>query len=277
MPNASDLAPGKRFVALFIGPKHSGKTCAECSFPQPAEVFDFDGRINGILGAPWIDRSKIRYDFFPPREAGLVERINKKCETMLVMAGTPQFDLKTVIMDSLTSECIAMVSQALTLTHNFKPSREDGPKKGRFIGPVAMSGPDDYNFESRTAYDMMAFLKSLPVQNVIVSAHVIDRYAKPVDKDGNVDPYAESVVIGEKLSVRDKIGANIGIYFDHIFRFNRRIVDGRERFYVQFRGEIACTSYSELPDGEIDITGKHFYNEVLMKYVNKEKLNEIGG
>lgn len=265
MPNASDLAPGKRFVGLFVGPKHSGKTVAACSFPQPIENFDFDGRINGILGAPWIDRSKIRYDYFPPREAGLVNRINKKCETMLVMAGTSQFDTKTIIMDSLTSECIAMVSQGLMLTHN-----DDGKKKGRYIGAVAMAGPDDYNFEARTAYDMMAFLKSLPVQNLIVSAHVIDRYAKPLDRDGNPDPYAESVVIGEKLSVRDKIGANIGIYFDHIFRFNRRIVNGSEKFYVQFRGEIACTSFASLPNGEIDITGKHFYNEILMPYFKKE-------
>jgi hypothetical protein len=264
VPKASDLQPGNRFVGLFIGPKHSGKTVAACSFPQPLENWDFDGRINGLLGAPWIDRAKITYDSFPPREQGLIDRINKKCDNAFILAGTSQFDTKSIVLDSITSECIAMITQAKGLTHI-------DSKKGRFIGPVAMAGPDDYNFESTTAFNLLAFFRSIPVRNVIVTGHTIDKYGK-INPD---DPYSESIVIGEKLALRDKIAAGIGIYFDHIFRFDRRIIEGKERFFVKFRSELACTSYSELPDGEIDITGKHFYNDVLMHYLKKEVLENI--
>jgi hypothetical protein len=110
----------------------------------------------------------------------------------------------------------------------------------------------------------MAFLRSLPIPFVIVNAHIVDKFGK-ADPD---DSYSESVVVGEKLSIRDKIGANIGIYFDHIFRFERRMVGLHEHFFVRFRSSLACTSYPELPSGEVDITGKSFH-EVLKGYLKK--------
>ena len=95
---ASDLSPDFRFMGLFVGPKHSGKTVAACSFPKPLHDLDFDNRVRGILGAPWINRDGITYDSFPPREPNLVERIDKILSSQQILAGTGQMDIQTEIL-----------------------------------------------------------------------------------------------------------------------------------------------------------------------------------
>lgn len=259
MPKASDLTTETRFVALFVGDSGSGKTVAEASFPGPVHVFDFDGRIRGLLGAPWIDRSKITYDYFPPKDKNLIEGLNTKLETLQAAARTGQTIPNTLITDSITSECYAFICQSIPLTHNTGGTA--GGRKGKFLGAISMPGPEDYGLEAQATYDYIAFLKSLPIPNIIVSAHFVDRYEKPKDDDGNPMPYAENIVVGKKLSIRDKIGTNIKINFDHIFEFDREVVGKNERFYVTFRGELARTSYSNLPIGRHEITGKNFFNE----------------
>ena len=69
--------------------------------------------------------------------------------------------------------------------------------------------------------------------------------------------------------LRDKIGENIKTHFDHIFKFERQTINGQDKFFVTFRGDIARTSYSQLPSGRQDITGKNFY-EYLMKLVGRK-------
>lgn len=266
MAKASNLTEDFRFMALFVGPKHGGKTCAAASFPQPINFFDFDGRIRGILGAPWIKREKITYDSFPPKEIGLVERIDKLLTAQQIMAGTPQFDLQTEVLDSLTSETYAMLTQGIQTTHSGK--NKDGEIRGRFLGSVAMAGPEEYGFEAQTTYDILSALRTIPIPNVICTAHIVEKFGK----ENPNDKYSPTIVVGEKLSLRDKIGANIGIYFDHIFRFDRKMIGGKERFFVQFRGDLACTSYSQLPPGEFDITGKSFY-EFMTEMIQKGKAN----
>lgn len=283
MPSAADLTPDSRFVALFVGPKHGGKTVAAASFDQPAEILDFDQRIRGLLGAPWIDRSRIHYESFPPRELGMVNRLNTYLENMLMIHKQGQYPYNTVVADSLTAETYAMLCQAMGFTHtSSKEAKSDNPKKGKFVGPLAMSGPEDYGFEAQATYDLLSFLRSIPIKNVIVTAHVVDKYGKEEQKvrnqDGSystvINPYSDSIVIGEKLSLRDKISANIGIYFDHIFRFDRRMEGSQERFFVQFRGQLACTSYAELPTGEFDITGKNFA-DFMRSYLKKGTTEKI--
>ena len=264
MPSAADLTPENRFFGLFIGPSGSGKTVAEASFPKPMEILDFDGRIRGLRGAPWIDRSKIEYSFWPPRELGLVDRLNQKLETMELAGRVGQFLPKTLTLDSLTAETFAMVIQSLSLTHSL--GAKDAPKSGKYIGRTPMAGPEDYGFEATNTYSILSYLRSISIPNIIVSAHVVDRYGKldPADK------YSESVVIGEKLSIRDKIGENVQIYFDHVFRFWKEDYGDTEKFFVRFRGGLARTSYSELPGGAVDITGKSLY-EVMMGFIQKGK------
>lgn len=264
MPNAGKLEPDSRFMGLFVGPKHSGKTVAACSFiadnPNPAKdrikVFDFDGRIRGLLGAPWINRDLIDYDYYPPRLAQgktVYESLNNDLAALLLTQQTGQSPYNTIIADSLTAETFALLCDSVPLTH--------ADSKGKKIGTMAMPGPEDYGFEATGTYQLLAFLRSFPVKNVIVTAHIIDKYGR---LDPN-DKYSEKTVVGEKLSIRDKIGTNISIYFDHIFRFDRRMVGNQERFFVRFISDIACTSFPNMPTAEIDITGKNF-KDVMMEY-----------
>lgn len=256
MPKLEDLVPEQRFVGLFVGPSGSGKTCAEISFRisgnnNPIEVIDFDGRIGGALGATWITKdhkSLITYNYYPPRDKSFIDKINQKLEAILIAGNVGQVVPQTLILDSLTSETFAALSFSMPLTHK-------AGEKGKFIGPVQMAGPEDYGVESTVTYSILSFLRSVRVNNIIVSAHVVPTYSK---LDPN-DPYSPSVESGEKLSLRDKISANVGIYFDHVFRFDKRMIGDKEHFYVRFRGDLARTSYPWLPEGEHDITGKNFY------------------
>lgn len=263
MPKASDLNTEDRFMGLLVGPSGTGKTAFACSWPGDTYTMDFDGRIRGILGCPWIDRSHIEFDSFPPKMPGLLQKIDNKCESLLILSQQGQSTIKNIILDSLTSETFAMLVQAVMLTHN--PGGKDGKKVGKYIGNVAMADPGDYGFEATNTYNILSCLRSIPGVNVFVSAHVVQKYGKTAPED----PYSPSVVIGEKLSLRDKISENIQIYFDHIFSFNKaEMSDGSVRHFVKFRGDMARTAYADLPNGEVDITGKSGY-EVVQSYITK--------
>lgn len=274
MPNAGELTPEGRIMALLVGPKHSGKTVAACSFKEDPKKrtfdFDFDGRIRGILGAPWIDKSRIDYQYYPPRvgsnQKHLYEKINDDCEVMMVNYSMGRCPYETIIADSLTAETFGLLVDSIPLTHAKKTESGAERQVGKRIGTMMMAGPEDYGFEATGTYNFLAFIRSFPAKYVMVTAHTVDKYGKA---DPN-DPYSESIITGEKLSLRDKIGTNIGIYFDHVFRFDRRMVGNEERYFVRFRSSIACTSFAQLPNGEIDITGKDFH-EVLKGYLNKKE------
>jgi len=269
MPKLSDITPEQRFVAMFVGESGTGKTCAACSFPKPLEDLDFDGRIRGAWNKPWIPMEGISYEFFPPRQNGMIEGLNKKLEAMQLVADMGSAAAmplpKTEVLDSLTSECFAMVMQAMPLTHS--PGGKGEQKKGKYLGITPMAGPEDYGFEAQVTYSLLSWFRSMPIPNIIVTAHVVPIYGK--EDPGN--PFSNNIVVGEKLSVRDKIGANVGIYFDHVFRFKKG--EGafqKEKYTVQFRGGLCRTAWDFLPDGEVDITGINFY-EKLMSYFSKEK------
>lgn len=274
MPSAANLTPESRFMALFVGPKHSGKTVAACSWLSPApsqkrmKVLDGDGRIRGILGAPWVYKDRIDYDYYPPEVAGnksFFDRVNVDLDAMLALINMNQCPYETYVGDSLTSFCKNLILDALPLTHS--------GNKGKKIGTMEMAGPADYGFESTGSDAYLSFLRSIPL-NVICTAHVVDKFDKPLDAQGNKDPYAESIKVGEKLSLRDKIGQNVSIYFDHIFRFDRQMVNREERFFVEYISDIACTSFPGLKPGRHDITGKNF-REYTLELVAKASQQQV--
>lgn len=267
----SELKPEDRFVGLFIGRSGSGKKSAAASFPHPIKYLDFDGRVRGINGSPWVEQKGIDVDFFPPKgiagQPSLVDRVNNICEMMMVEAQKGNLRYKTVILGSLTGETNGMIQAALGLTHGKRsgpPQPGESATKGKFLGTLAMPGPEDYGYEAQGTYQLLSFLRTLPNINLIVTAHVVDRYGKLTDSEGNIlDPYSESVVIGEKLSVRDKIAENSLIYFDNIFRFSKIEVGTSIRHQVKFRSDMARTIYPKLPNGEVDITGKDFHKYLM--------------
>lgn len=255
----SNLKPEQRFIGLFVGRSGNGKTSAICSFPGPIKVLDFDERIQGALGCPWLAPKfkDVDYTVFPPIEPKGTEanyiRLNKMLEGFHGQGTSIPY--KTIVLDSLTSTARALLRNAIPISN-----------AGRKIGQMQMAGPGDYGFESQGIDNILSFFRSLPIQNVIVTAHVVPKMAKPKDDNGEIMQYAESIEIGEKLSVRDKIGENSLIYFDHILKFNRRETATRMIYEVVFRSDLARTSLDRAPMSE-DITGKDFYDQVLMKYM----------
>jgi hypothetical protein len=272
MPILADVPLDNRFMALFVGAKHSGKSCAAASFEKGLSddkfihFLDFDGRIGGVKTAPGVNLKKISYKYYPPRvgknQTPFYQQINQDMEAVLAQTASGQCPYGGLVGDSLTAECFALICDAIPLTHTKKTDSGQTRNVGKSIGIMNMAGPEDYGFEATGTYNLMAFLRSLPMKYIILTAHLVDKFGKADPEN----PFSESIVVGEKLSLRDKIGTNIGIYFDHIFRFERRMVGSQERFFVRFRSNIACTSYSQLPNEEVDITGKNFY-EVLQSYL----------
>lgn len=269
MPNFGSYKPEQRFLGMFVGPSGCGKTCAEASFqdekfPGIVDVMDFDMRIGGLQGATWLtdkQKNNIQYTSFPPRMENLVSVIDSKLEAILLASKIGQPVPQTLILDSLTSECFAVMTYASKLTHT-------QGSKGKYVGNIAMAGPEDYGVEATVTYSIVSFFRSIPIRNIIVSAHVIPTYGK----EDPENPYSNSIPVGEKLSVRDKIGANTIIYFDHVFRFDKREVGGKERFYVKFRGSQPYrTAYPWLPSGEHEWTGRNFY-EFMYSFRPKEEV-----
>lgn len=273
MPYTSDIKNDGRFLGLFCGPSGCGKTVAAASFPAPWN-WDFDGRIRGVKGAPWLEGRKIGYTYYPPKVGPNVvtktvwERFNQDLEVLMINCTNNQRPFDTGILDSLSSMTLAFVLDALPITH--AGNNKAGSQSGRFIGKMPMAGPDDYNFESTGTASVLAFLRSIPLPNLIVSAHLIDRYGKTNPED----PYSPSIVIGQKLSLRDKISAVVPTYFDHVFEFTREMHNDGPHFIVVTRSDFARTTFSKLPT-RMDITNLDFYKE-LMRYALPEEI-AVGG
>lgn len=264
MPNAGTLTEESRFFGLFIGKSGSGKKGAACSFPGDTFYFDFDGRIGGLVGSTWVDRSKVTYEYYPPRSSSgltVYERVNTTCESMLIDAKNGRLPYKNIVVGSLTGFTQSLVQDALGLTHSAGSRTEKA--KGKHLGKLPMPGPEDYGFEANGVYQFLAFLRSMPV-NVIVMAHIVDRYGRP-ESEGDENPYADPVKIGEKLSLRDKISENNQIWFNHVFRFEKKEVNNTTRFYVKFRTDVARTAFAKLPDGEMEFTKQPFYPLMMEK------------
>lgn len=275
MPCATSLNTLEtRWMALFVGPKHCGKTVAACSVmtkdsQKRVKVLDCDGRIRGINGAPWIDKSRIDYDYFPPRVAGqskpFFQRVNEDLDALLINIQQGRNQYETYVGDSATAFTKNLILDAIPLTHK----NDKGQAKGRRLGAMELCGVEEYKFESTGMDGYLSYLRSLPM-NVIVTAHVIPKWGVPEGQTDNPDQgmAIERTIIGEELSLRAKIAANTSIYFDHIFRFDRRMSQGEERFFVRYISDIACTSFPNMPTEEVDITGENFY-EFTMDLVRK--------
>jgi len=228
------------------------------------KIEDIDGRIRGLLGAPWINRNRIDYDYFAPRVTGndkvFFERVNQDLDALLTDIGNHRCPYETLVVDSLTFFARNLILDAIPLTH--------AQNKGTKFGTMEIAGPQDYNFEITGIGGLMAYLKSLPI-NIICTAHIEDKWDKPRDDKNERMQYADSIIVGEKLSLRPKVENAVAGTFDHIFRFHRKIVSGQEKFFVEYISDIACTSFPDLKPGIFDITGQNFRTFTLNLIANK--------
>lgn len=259
MPSATNITPEDRFMGLFIGRSGSGKSAAAFSFPHPIKVLDLDGRIRGGLTS-WINREGMDYESYPRKfnknmPESIFQKLNSDLESIYVQAQVGQCPYKTLVLDSITAETINFLLDAIPLTH--------AQNKGRSLGPLALAGPEDYKFQSTGTMQVLAFLRSLPIPNIVVTAHVVNRWGKPLGADPNA--IVENVILGEQLSLTDKLAENIPTYFDHIFKFEKYDSGSRVSHRVQFQGELARSAYPELGYGWADITNQDFYKLMMSR------------
>ena len=265
MPCASNITLESRFMALFIGPKNCGKTAAACSWmsPEPStkrvKVIDVDGGMSGLLNAPWVDRSRIDYDYFAPKDNVKEEpfyiRVNNALEYLHAEVKKGSSPYETLIIDSATFFARNLIKDSIPFTH--------GQGKGNKIGIMNVAGPSDFNFEVTGMSDLTAWLKSLPL-NIIVTAHVEDKWDKPKDPEtGERMVYADNVIVGEKLSLRPKVDTALAGVFKHMYRFDRKVISNQEKFFVEYVSDIAFTAFPGFKPGRHDITGQNFRKYTL--------------
>lgn len=255
--NAKNIQLDAKSFSLFIGRTGSGKSAAAYSYPKPMKIIDLDGRVRGGLNVPWNweEREGIEFDYIPPKgKPGVTvfEQLNTMFEILLVQTQSGQCPYKTLILDSITWQTIDLLLDAIPLTHG----RTNAP--GKMLGKLAMAGPEDYGFQAQGTYQIIAFLKSLNIPNIIVTAHLTNKYGK----DPNADKYAPNIIVGEQLSLTDKLAENVPSSFDNIFKFSKDDTGSSLRFSFSANGELARSSYP-ISYGEIDITGKNFYKGLM--------------
>lgn len=266
MPSAENIQPDSRSLNLFIGRSGSGKSAAAYSYPQPLHVLDLDGRIRGGLTS-WINRKGITYDYFPskPDKGTVFDLLNQYFETQRILLRNGQSNLETLVLDSATWQAIDLLLDAIPLTH--ATGQATDKEKGRSIGNMQMAGPSDYSFQSTGILQTVAYLKSLPIKNIIVTAHVVGKWGKRKDVAGKIiDPYGPSELIGEQLCLTDKLAETLPSSFDNVFRFEKVDVGYATKYFFEGEGELARNTYG-IPYGRNDITNKDFY-KLLMEQTN---------
>lgn len=272
MPKADQIKDDGRFIGLFIGRSGHSKSTAAYSFPGEKKVFDLDGRIRGGIAMPWINRKQIDYTSYPPKTGmgqnnnAVYERLNKDFELLLGGCIANQNPYETVILDSITFQAISVLLDSISLTHSGR-----GEGKGKYLGTLAMAGPEDYGFQSTSINQVLGFLRSLPIRNIIVTAHIIPKWGKPAGEGGQ---FKDSIIVGEQLLLTDKLAESVPTMFDNIFKFTKVDQGNRVQYYMSAQGEIARNTLN-IPYGDIEITGKDFYNDVLKKYMTLVAREEV--
>lgn len=270
MPAASAYRPELRIFAMFIGRSGSGKSSAACSFNEAGKVIDldFDYRFAGVansINQKILTADNLEYEQFDligNAEGGWVP-VDKKLEEwrMYKMMPNNPFPYKTIITDSASS--LARLFEHLS--HKFQG--------GKTMGKLRISGPADYNVESTAMHQYFDYMRMFPA-NIICTAHVIQKYAKPepVIKDGVwINQFDSGEVVGEKINIRDNLGEKMLTYFNDVWRFEKTM---DSRVWVEFSTDIARNSFG-IPPGKHDITGKNFYKfvqELILKVKNGEKV-----
>lgn len=255
--------PDDRFSCVFAGKTKSGKTAALASFPKPLHIMEFDNRIQGIYGCPWVDKEGITFEYFPPKTdafpVSLADRVIKYLNTLLAYYKVDPTNIKgkiprTLALDSITALTHGLLFDSIEETH-------EGGKDLKIAG-MPVPGKRDYGYESNATKNILAILRALPIENLIVTGHLVDVY--------EANEKQEQVITGQKLSLREKIQAETGIFFNEQWEFTRTNKGTLPKFQVQFYSSYAMSS-QKLPGGVHDITGKNFY-EFYKSCVGKEKI-----
>jgi len=246
--NTKDLKPGKYMQVLFIGKSGTRKSTVAASFPGPRYMFDFDRRFNALRGVD------VDFDYYPYVKGwGKAEGMFRKFVSESLDG---KLKYKTIHVASITTMMRFFLKEALDYYDiadkgGFRVSRKGG------ADPLLLTDMPHFKFVHQ-ALDVVINEYLMPLScNVIVEAHEQSCF----DKKGNV--------IGKKMLASDTLAELVPTRFDETWEFVKKRQSGQFKYYIRFRGEIAKTTYRELPD-EVEITNKEdvFYDEIFSKLIN---------
>lgn len=255
----SEYKKDSRFFGMFISRSGDGKSTAGASFAEagPYINLDFDLRARGIVGSVGqniISGERVFYEEFSPLKG--YDPLDKFLEMQLAKyrsTGKP---------DYVTFQ----ISSLFTLSRMIKNTSHE-IQGGKFLGKgsikIRMDGPGDFNMEVSVTHQLFDYFRMFP-SNIILDAHLIDRYGKPDPKPGMSESemdalkYAPNEVKGTKLNVRDAYGESVLSYFDNVFVFSREAWGNQMKYFVEFSTDMAKNTFG-VPPGKHDITGKSFY------------------
>jgi hypothetical protein len=247
-----EVFQGEYLFALYVGRSGSGKSAAAASNPKPLEEDDYDIRANGIkscIRQGWLNGEGISFTQFDPF-VGYIQ-VQKHYNLLYAMVKSRQFNLRSLDIGSLTS--LIRLLDVSALTSNLGASGKTAENAHLNISGLTMSGPADYKFESQACHRIFDFLRTFPC-HVTVAAHIIDKWGKAA----GADQFAPSTVIGEKLTITANLGENVLAMFNDVYKFSKEVLNGKEKYMVEFSSEIAKNSFG-LPPGKFDITKQEFF------------------
>ena len=102
-------------------------------------------------------------------------------------------------------------------------------------------------------FDMLRAIRC----HIIVSAHVIPLYGLDPSLDEKQAQYSPRVEVGESIAISPQLRSKMLMYFNEVYRFSRS--SNGQQFFVKFRSDLAKTAYTKLPNEELEITNKPFY------------------
>jgi energy-coupling factor transporter ATP-binding protein EcfA2 len=255
------LDKGQRM--LFVSRSGHGKSTALVSFPNKIYTFDMDNRFRGVAPSiKWLGEEQFKnidFDFYNPKDG--FEAIDAKLNTIANLAEKRQCPYKTIGIESVGTllTMLALDSQRRRGMTDKSGSKGFG---GKVRGKVEFLHPDDYNYVV-TAMRLLVYNYIFPLNemgiNTVFSAWVTDKWGKsPNHKEFDPPEVIGERIIGPGNTVEEVMG-----HFDEIYYFRKYkapIPGQQPKFTVEFNGSFAKTAYP-LPTGEIDVTGKNFFQE----------------
>lgn len=275
--NLSNYKENSRFQALFVGPSGGGKSGAASSFPGPYHELDSDNRIEGIVNMVKkgiVDGKDISYEPLPVmggwepvgRE---LDRLSMKKIAWKQAPMSNSFPYGTIGLGSLSG--LDRIITQLTI------QELGGQRLGKYgeNGGLRLKAPGDIKAIGNGIHQVLDVLLDMPC-NVIITAHVVDKWGRPLEELGTAltesetkgNEYRNSVVIGETLTLSPNIAETVLARFTNVFRFERTVKGREVKYFVSFAGDLAKNSYG-IPTGDFDFTGKNFYEffkEMRVKY-----------
>lgn len=262
MPNASML--GSNHVhALLISPSGAGKTVIGASWPGKYFCLDFEDRIRGIFGVPWlkdkIAAGDIEFESFVPRKDGIKMGIDNiyKCLQILEVR-VNRGEIQNIQLSSTSALIRYLINESLN-------NKITNAPKHYQIGSVELPQKQDYNYTAVCMANVIyTNLKSFKC-NVFVDSHLKDKViASPTAEDPD-----RTIVTGRTLKAPGQLADEIPTWFDETWELevDDTIKSQTPRRYALFKSKLAKSAFLGIPH-RVEYTDKNLY-ELIKQYIVK--------